>query len=110
MRVRDARYYIDSPQQKFSMFPVDGTFDSQEEEIFAELNASNITPGKHVIYIEAMERNNKWGLPASTGFTVDGNMVMNDPKKISYGIFPLLGVLAAFLVKKRLSRNSNFIK
>ncbi len=71
MRIRGARYYIDAPAEKFSMSPVDGVFDSQKEEIFAHINVS-IPRGKHVIYVEAMERNDKWETPASLEINLEG--------------------------------------
>ncbi len=99
MKVRDARYYIDSPDRKIKMYPSDGAFDSQEEGIFAEINTSNLSPGKHAVYVEAMERNNRWGAPASIVFTAEG-AEMKDSKKLSSGLLPLLGILAAILVRK----------
>jgi len=100
MRVRGARYYIDSPDEKFNMSPVDGAFDSHSEEIFADINVSKIAPGKHIIYVESMERNNKWGDAASLAFTLgDGNLSIEGNKKSSIGSLPLLGIMAAFLVR-----------
>lgn len=72
MRVRGAIYYIDSPNEKFNMSPVDAVFDSQVEEVLAHIDVTKISPGKHIIYIEAMERDDKWGTPVSLGFTLEG--------------------------------------
>lgn len=100
MRVRGARYYIDSPDEKFNMSPVDGAFDSQNEEVFAYINVSKIAQGKHTVYVESMERNNKWGEAASLAFTLEnGNLSVEGNKKSSIGSLPLLGILAAFLVR-----------
>ncbi|KCZ71483.1 hypothetical protein ANME2D_02213 [Candidatus Methanoperedens nitroreducens] len=101
MKIRGARYYIDTPEEKILMSPVDGIFDSQTEEVFAEIEISNMSPGKHVIYIESMERNDKWGIPASLAFTREGAVLrVENDKKLSYGTFPLLGILAAFLLRR----------
>jgi hypothetical protein len=72
MRVRDARYYIDSQTEKFQISAVDGVFDSQMEEIFARINVSKISHGKHIIYVEAMERDDKWGTATSLEIDVEG--------------------------------------
>lgn len=100
MKVRDARYYIDTPQEKFRMHPQDGAFDSQTEEIFAEIDTSNMSPGKHVIYVEAMQRMDKWGAPASIVFDLERED--SSGKTLSPDIVTMLVVLAAFLVRKRL--------
>ncbi|MCX9083462.1 MAG: hypothetical protein OIN87_01535, partial [Candidatus Methanoperedens sp.] len=72
MKVRGARYYIDSQQEIFELSPVDGIFDSQTEEIFAQINVSGISAGNHNVFVEAMERDNKWGAPESLEVNVDG--------------------------------------
>ncbi len=107
MKVRDARYYIDSPEEKFKMYPVDGAFDYQREEIFAEIDLSNITPGKHALYVEAMERN-RWGAPASHVFTMEGTTKKEEQKRLDFGLAPLLGILLAFLIRKTI-RNIRFL-
>ncbi len=88
MRVRAARFYIDSPAEKTDMSPVDGVFDSQVEEVSAKINVTKISPGKHVIYIESMERNDKWGTPVSLPFEHNGEEL-----KISEGSDPVPGLL-----------------
>ncbi|MEQ9729956.1 MAG: hypothetical protein ABOK23_05005 [Candidatus Methanoperedens sp.] len=45
-----------NPDEKFNMYPVDGAFDSQREEIFADIDVSKIAQGKHIICVESMER------------------------------------------------------
>ena len=72
MKVRDARYYIDTPLNKSGMSPVDGVFDSQAEDVFARMDLSKLSSGKHVVYVEAMERKNNWGVPSSVEFIVEG--------------------------------------
>ncbi|MGB8215915.1 MAG: S-layer protein domain-containing protein [Candidatus Methanoperedens sp.] len=100
MKVRGARYYIDSPDEMFNMSPADGAFDSQNEEVFAYINVSKIAQGKHTVYVESMERNNKWGDAASLAFTLeDGNLSVEGNKKSGMGSLPLLGILAAFLIR-----------
>jgi glutaredoxin len=111
MKVRDARYYIDSSQEKFKMYPVDGVFDSNEEEISAKINVSGLSVGKHTVYVEAMERDNNWGDPASLDFTVNGVTVPNNVNlksnlTIMLGTFTLTFTAIALFVAFVLNRRS----
>jgi signal peptidase I len=97
MRVRDARYYIDTPLNKSGMFPVDGVFDSQAEDVFAQIDISGLSQGKHVVFVEAMERNNNWGLPSSLEFTIEGlDLKSGEKKKTS--MLTLADTLAILLI------------
>jgi hypothetical protein len=97
MKIRDARYYIDSPVEKFRMYPVDGVFDSMVEDIFAQIDVSGLSPGKHVVYIEAMERNGKWGIASSIGFTIEGGSLKPLENKKT-GMLPFADTLAILLI------------
>jgi hypothetical protein len=81
MKVRDARYYIDTPLNKFGMSPADGIFDSQREDVFARMEISGLSAGKHVVFVEAMERKDNWGLPSSLEFTITGSDLKNGGEK-----------------------------
>ncbi len=101
MKVRGARYYIDSPSEKLNMQPVDGVFDSRSEEVYAEIDVSKISRGKHVVYVEAMERENKWSTPDSLAVKLEnGELKVDNKKRMS--IFLLLawldGVVIAFML------------
>lgn len=96
MKVRGARYYIDSPQEKFIMYPEDGIFDTQKEEIVAQIDVSKISAGKHVIYVEAMERNNEWGVASSIAFNIGEGEIKPDAKETP-GFSILLGGMAIIL-------------
>ncbi|SNQ62305.1 S-layer protein domain-containing protein [Candidatus Methanoperedens nitratireducens] len=64
MKIRAVEYFLDKtgiPGNGTSLEPLDGTFNSQAEQVTAELNTTNISTGTHIIYIRAMERNNRWG-------------------------------------------------
>ncbi len=65
MRLKAAEYFMDSPDKAYPLYPVDGSFDSQLEVVNAEIDTAGLKPGTHIIYVRAMERNNKWGEPAS---------------------------------------------
>ena len=81
MKIKAVRYYIDSPLEKSRMNPADGIFDSQTENVFAQIDVSNLSSGKHLVFVEAMERNNKWGLPSSHEFAIEGGSLKEIEKK-----------------------------
>ncbi|MCX9011368.1 MAG: hypothetical protein OIN66_09630 [Candidatus Methanoperedens sp.] len=70
MKIRAGEYYIDSPGNTSPMAAQDGSFDEQTEELTATFNTSGLLPGKHTVYVRAMERNNKWSPEASRTFDV----------------------------------------
>lgn len=97
MKVRDARYYIDTPLNKSAMSPVDGIFDSQAEDVSARVDLSKLSPGKHVVYVEAMERNNNWGVPSSLEFTIEGGS-LKVPETKNTSMLTLADTLAVLLI------------
>jgi len=73
MKIRSAEYFIDTkgnPGYGIPLKPVDGVFDFQIEQVVAEINSTNISLGTHIIYIHAMERDNRWGEFYSVNFTI----------------------------------------
>jgi len=96
LKIRGARYYIDSPEEKFMMYPEDGIFDSQKEEIFAQINVSKISAGKHIIYVEAMQLNDQWGVASSIAVNIEGGEIKPDPKELP-GFSILFGGMAILL-------------
>lgn len=97
MKVRDARYFIDSPLEKIRMYPVDGVFDSRIEEIFAQMDLSNLSSGKHVVYVEGMERKDNWGVPSSVEFTIEGGSLKTLENK-NASMLTLVDTLAILLI------------
>jgi hypothetical protein len=74
MRIRAVEYFLDKtgvPGNGTSLKPLDGTFNSQVEQVTAELNTTNISTGAHIIYIRAMERNNRWGDFSQVNFSIN---------------------------------------
>ncbi|MCE8427189.1 MAG: hypothetical protein J5U19_02195 [Candidatus Methanoperedens sp.] len=64
MKIRAAEYFLDNignPGTGTPLIPLDGKFDSQNEELTANINTTDIPVGEHVIFVHAMERNNRWG-------------------------------------------------
>ncbi|MCZ7362736.1 MAG: S-layer protein domain-containing protein, partial [Candidatus Methanoperedens sp.] len=81
MRIRAAEYFVDNMGENGKgtpLRPFDGTFDSQKEEITAEINTSGLSIGEHIIYVHAMERNNRWGVFYPVSFTVSDNYGVTD--------------------------------
>ena len=77
--------------------PEDGVFDSQREDVFAQINISGLSQGKHLVFVEAMERKDKWGLPSSLEFTIEGlDLKPGEEKKTS--MLTLADTLAILLV------------
>ena len=76
MKIRATEYFIDNKSYSGKgspLLPVDGVFDSQNEEMIAHINTTGLSAGEHVIYVHAMERNNSWGEYYSLTFQVLGN-------------------------------------
>ncbi len=73
MKIRSAEYFIDttgSPGHGIPLIPIDGVFDSQIKQVVTEINTSGISIGTHIIYIQAMERDNRWGEFYPVNFTI----------------------------------------
>lgn len=97
MKVRDARYYIDTPLNKSGMSPADGVFDSQAEDVFARMDLSKLSSGKHVVYVEAMERKNNWGVPSSVEFIIEGGS-LKVPETKNTSMLTLADMLAILMI------------
>jgi hypothetical protein len=64
MKIRAVEYFIDEkglPGKGIPMVLLSGNNNSQIKDAEAYLNTQDISNGSHVIYIHAMERNNRWG-------------------------------------------------
>ncbi len=102
MMVRNSEYYIDSPSSTFPMFPVDGSFDGQKEELAAEINTDGLAPGTHLIYVRAMERNNEWGQENHITLEIKEKEGSSDTKTNVFKTFlSLMIFLAIFVLKGR---------
>jgi PGF-pre-PGF domain-containing protein len=80
MKIKAAEYFIDAIGVSGKGIPLvtsDGKFDTQSEMVTAEIVNNQFTAGEHVVYIHAMERNNKWGDFYPIQFTIkpDGTFV-----------------------------------
>jgi Ca2+-binding RTX toxin-like protein len=69
--IQAARYTIDTPPwiegaQFFPLVPKDGKFDSPKEELQTEINTTNLSVGKHQIFVQSKNENGIWGVPSST--------------------------------------------
>ncbi|VVB85238.1 Cytochrome c7 c [uncultured archaeon] len=112
MRIRAVEYFLDKtgiPGNGTSLKPLDGAFNSQIEQVTAELNTTNISTGAHIIYIRAMERNNRWGDFSQVNFSITSggagaSKALENARAILQGIpaldliYLLLSLAAAYFI------------
>ncbi len=48
----------------------DGAFDSPVETIQGQIDTSNLTPGRHTIFVESQDAAGNWGVPSALFVTV----------------------------------------
>lgn len=69
-----AEYYVDTPPWAggvpFPMSPVDGAFDSSVEGITAEIQASDYSLGRHIVFVRARDADGHWGAISSLFITI----------------------------------------
>ncbi|XQQ07429.1 MAG: M14 family zinc carboxypeptidase [Leptolyngbya sp. IPPAS B-1204] len=68
--VAGARYSIDAPSWVpeallFDMLPKSGDLDSPVETLEAAVNTSNLAPGRHTIFVEGLDEDGNYGVPAA---------------------------------------------
>ena len=68
--IAQARYTIDTPPwlegaEFFELESADGELDSPVEELTAKIDTSNLSPGRHTIFIESQDANGKFGVPSA---------------------------------------------
>lgn len=90
-----ARYSVDSPSwiegvAAQEMVPVDGNFDSPMEEVMAVVDTKGWQPGRHMIFVESLNRSGTWGLPAGVFVEVVDHLpyktrVSVQPRKVLFG-------------------------
>ncbi|MCZ7358094.1 MAG: S-layer protein domain-containing protein [Candidatus Methanoperedens sp.] len=106
MKIRAAEYFMDRMGTSGNGTPlglINGTYDSQVEDVTAEINTTNISVGAHVIYIHAMERNNNWGEFYPVNFTITEKSMVSDIKKVIHNVLGsvilalITGLTAAYL-------------
>lgn len=104
MKIRGVEYFLDEigiSGNGTPLQPIDGTFDSQIEEVTSDINTTGIALGQHVLYIHAVERNNRWGEFYPVNFTVADKLEANK-KSAALGIVALIIVfVAAYLAVSR---------
>jgi hypothetical protein len=68
LEVAGAEYFIDFARSDGTgtlMMPVDGTFDSNTEEITATIDTTGLLAGNHTVIVHAMESEDTWGRVAT---------------------------------------------
>ncbi len=117
MTIKAAEYFIDTIGRSgngMPLEPVDGLFDSQKEDAIAEINTTGIDVGDHVIFIHAMERDNRWGAYYPVNFTIVEmsytSGILNNLKNSIYSewsgiIYLIIVIIVAYFAISWRSRN-----
>ena len=67
--IKGARYSIDSPSwiatQLYDLAAADGSFDSSVETLTAKIDTTDLTPGRHTIFVESQDANGDYGVPSA---------------------------------------------
>lgn len=56
----------------------DGTFDQPIETVEAQIDTSSLEPGRHLLFVEAIDTSGRAGLVGSAFLTVDGTIFVDD--------------------------------
>jgi hypothetical protein len=72
----EGRYSIDSPSWitgtvTYPMTASDGSFNSTVEGIQATIDTTGLSGGRHIIFVEARDANNNWGVPTAIFLNVN---------------------------------------
>ena len=72
-----ARYSIDLPSWlpgaiTYPLEATDGNFNAGQEDIRVVIDTSNLTAGKHIIFVEAMDDADNWGVPTAIFLNITG--------------------------------------
>ncbi len=75
--VNSARYSIDISSWlpgavTYPMDAVDGNFNADREDIQAVIDTVNLTAGKHIIFVEAMDEEGNWGVSTAIFLNITG--------------------------------------
>ena len=90
--IAQARYTIDTPPwleeaEFFELESADGELDSSVEELTAKVDTSNLSPGRHTIFIESQDANGNFGVPSAVFIDV-----LHTPEDEAYGEYtPVFG-------------------
>jgi hypothetical protein len=65
-----ARYSLDQLSWQantdfYSLMPADGSFNTSEESVTANLDATCLAPGRHTLYLEGQDAAGNWGVPSA---------------------------------------------
>ena len=71
-----ARYSVDNPSWvagvvTHPLTPLDGTFNSTNENVMATVDTTGWSPGRHTVFLEACTGSTNWGVPTAVFVTVE---------------------------------------
>ncbi len=74
-RIKAARFSFDVPSWStgvvlYAMTAVDGSFNANAETVTVTFAATNLSPGRHLVWIESQGTNGRWGVPSAAFVTV----------------------------------------
>ena len=79
--VVEAEFFIDTAPWEagavsISMTANDGSFNSANEAIVASIDTTNLSDGKHTVYVQAKDADNNWGVVTAIFLNIDSNAVL----------------------------------
>lgn len=76
--VNAAQYYIDTPPWEAGASPIalsanDGAFNERTEGMSASIDTSNLSQGKHIVYVRSRDTSNTWGAVSAVFLNISDN-------------------------------------
>lgn len=103
MRIRAAEYFIDEKGitgKGTPLYPSDRAFTSQNEKVEGIIETANLSLGPHILYVHAMERNNRWGEYYPVEFSViekEKNIIPTPQTPYPGVIYGLIAIVLSYL-------------
>lgn len=79
--VAGAVYTIDGDPESDPSTPMSGSYGAATANASAQVDTSGLTPGRHLLTVQANNASNQWGVTASRFFTVTASAPTNTPTR-----------------------------
>lgn len=93
--ILSARYTVDSPSWvegaiAYPLEATDGAFDNTVEDMFASIDTTGWTVGRHTIFVESQDAAGNWGVPSAIFLYIEKQSAIEEkvkvvPKTVSFG-------------------------
>ena len=83
------------------MTPSDGSFDSVVEAAEAEIDTTNLSAGRHTIFVRGADSNNQWGAPTAVFLTVQDPALVPALSLANRSLIALLLMAGGMLFMRR---------